>query len=640
MPRPITPRTTLELLKREAKRWLKALRDNVSEARARLERATPNARQPVTLRDVQHALAREHGMSGWAELRARLAPDAPMRFYEAVADALVTAYRTPDPEAVRIVWRYFGHMRAWDAMRRYIRLDLGKTEMAAPGELDEVTLDEARFLVARAQGHDSWHALEAAMAKIGHGSGSFVPKAVGGFRTRSDGDRYDRTLTQDWDELFALMREHQLPGLHPNGQMTDALLERFTRLDQITDLDLSGCGQVTDAGLRYLARLPRLSRLNLSGCNFSEHGLAVLRDLPALTALTIMWTRVSDGALAPLADCPGLESVDLSGTPTGDGAIRALAGKESLRDFRSGNGVTDAGLALLRELPVFRSWRGGTEEMHLTGYDARPNYLLLRGLFTDAGCAAFRDLEGLFALNIDSDQMRVTGAGLLPLQQLPHFSWLAFAAKDESMPAIAALPRLRFLMCQDTPASDAGWVSLGASRSIEYIWGRRCHGLQRAGFQALSRIPTIRSLSVSCKNVDDLGLAALPEFPMLEELMPMDVPDAGYRHVGQCQKLSSLVLMYCRDTGDEATSHITALPRLVKYFVSYNLITDRTPELLATIPTLEEVTIDTCAGVTNRGVGALAALPRLRKLRVSGMPMVTPAVKAVFASGVEVSHGL
>jgi len=76
------------------------------------------------------------------------------------------------------------------------------------------------------------------------------------------------------------------------------------------------------------------------------------------------------------------------------------------------------------------------------------------------------------------------------------------------MPYIAALPRLRFLMCQDTEASDEGFVALSRSRTLEHLWGRRCY-------------------------VDDEGLSALPRFPALRELMPMDVPDEGYRHIGR-----------------------------------------------------------------------------------------------------------
>jgi hypothetical protein len=117
--------------------------------------------------------------------------------------------------------------------------------------------------------------------------------------------------------------------------------------------------------------------------------------------------------------------------------------------------------------------------------------------------------------------------------------------------------------------------------------------------------------------------------------MPMDVPDEGYRHVGRCAKLESLVLMYCRESGDRATEHITGLP-LRKYFASYNRITDRTPELLSGMDSLENITFDTCAGLTDRGVAALARLPRLRKLGLSGMGNVTGAVVRAFGDGVEV----
>src|SRR5262245_4872581 len=70
--RKLTPRSSLENLKREAKRWLKALREHDAAARARLEAVLPNADSEPTLRDVQHALALEHGASGWTALTAQL----------------------------------------------------------------------------------------------------------------------------------------------------------------------------------------------------------------------------------------------------------------------------------------------------------------------------------------------------------------------------------------------------------------------------------------------------------------------------------------------------------------------------------------------------------------------------------------
>jgi hypothetical protein len=75
MVKKLTSRSSLENLKREARRWLKALRANDAEARARFERAKPNGPRLSTLptlRDVQHALALEHGHAGWSALTAAL----------------------------------------------------------------------------------------------------------------------------------------------------------------------------------------------------------------------------------------------------------------------------------------------------------------------------------------------------------------------------------------------------------------------------------------------------------------------------------------------------------------------------------------------------------------------------------------
>jgi ankyrin repeat protein len=78
MSRELTPGTSLDSLKKEAKRWLKAVREHDAQARARLARAYPNAPAEAGLRDVQHALALEHGVASWARLKAQLA-DARLR---------------------------------------------------------------------------------------------------------------------------------------------------------------------------------------------------------------------------------------------------------------------------------------------------------------------------------------------------------------------------------------------------------------------------------------------------------------------------------------------------------------------------------------------------------------------------------
>ena len=72
-------------------------------------------------------------------------------------------------------------------------------------------------------------------------------------------------------------------------------------------------------------------------------------------------------------------------------------------------------------------------------------------------------------------------------------------------------------------------------------------------------MPSLGQLGVSCKNVDERRSAALPHFPALRELTPIDVNDDGFRHMGRCERLERLTCMYCRDTTDAATEHIAGL---------------------------------------------------------------------------------
>lgn len=631
-------RRSFDNLKKDAKRWLAALREHAPDAWMRLARVLTNPPDKPTLRDVQLALARENGFVGWTELKRALAPNPvasahTLRLYEEKAAALLEAYRTGTPEAMERHYRHTWHRRSWQGMRTYVQLDLGKRPKAPDDNID-ITLDDARHLIAKEHGFENWNALSA-----------FVPSMPGGVLLTAKplhvraSDAPAQSLpvasTRDWQLALRHLAQVRSASLEADGQMTDAMMHDVADIASVTSLNLSGSKAVTDAGLRHLARLPNLRHLDLSGTAITDRGLIVMRDLPKLETISLAMTRVTDEGVAHFAGCDAMEHVNLSWTRTGDSAIRALIGKSKLHHFRSGDRVTDAGLMLLHDLPMFKKWHGGDVKMALLSYEASPNYLFLRGSFTDRGMQHLRGLDGLFALNIDSSELGITAAGLAPLVSLPNLGWLAVNAKDDWMPYIAEMPRLRFLGAQDTTASDDGFAALSRSRSIEYIWGRRCHNLRRRGFQALAQMPALHGLSVSCLNVDDEGISALPKFPALTELMPMDIPDAGYRHVGKCVGLESLILMYCRDATDTATEHITGLPKLSYYFNSYTTITDRTPELLSSMSTLERITFDACHNLTDEGVSKLARLPRLRALRVSGRG-VTANVGAKFPASVAV----
>ena len=203
---------------------------------------------------------------------------------------------------------------------------------------------------------------------------------------------------------------------------------------------------------------------------------------------------------------------------------------------------------------------------------------------------------------------------------------------------IAAFPKLRMLMGQGAVATDEGFKSLSRSQTIEYFWGRECPNFNGPGFAALSRMPALKGLAVSCKAVDEASLASLPQFPSLRELMPMDVSDDGFLHIGRCERLESLILMYCRDTGDVATSHIAGMPNLKKYHAGYTLITDASLELLSRIKSLEEISFEGCKFITDAGIPFLTTLPRLREISIGGCPKVTRTGIERFGEGVRVNY--
>lgn len=622
------PRLSLEQLRKQAKDLVRAYRAGEESARKRAAEAAPHAAvRSFSLADAQFVIAREAGFESWTYLKRHVEASWRSRFvpYERFAADLAAIFHSDDAAALARIHGFLGRAPAVEQIRAHVLRRLG-TVAGRPAGDDSLSLDDAKLFVARFCGFTAWADLESAVTqppstrRPAHGVSTTPPFYRVHWKDNSIEPRPPLTA-EGWEQIFEVMRDNRITGLRAGWLMTDEVLKRVAELDLVTLLDLSDAVRVTDEGLRHLAKMPRLEVLNLTGCDITDHGLAVLRVLPVLREFYLLHHHgISDAGLVNLASCEQLERVDLLGSNVGDGAVRALAGKARLRHFKSGNLLTDSGLALLRQIPVFETWQGRTTEMSLMSFDAQPSYLLLRGSISEAGLRSLAQLEGVFALNLDDSNLSISASGVRLLAALPHLEWLGLDADDETMGTIAGLPHLRMLMCQDTRASDDGFIALSRSRTLQYLWGRRCYGLTGRGFSALARTPALRGLSVSCKNVDDSALARLPESPSLVEFMPMDVPDDGFRHVGRCERLEAVWCMYCRDTGDAATAHLAGLPRLKTYYAGHTQITDRSLEVLAGVESLERVILSVCPALTNAGIAKLASLPRLSELGLEYLP--------------------
>lgn len=179
MSRALTPQSSLDTLKKEAKRWLKALRAGDAAARVRLLAATPDAPATPTLRDVQHALAREHGLPGWSAFRPALDDLAlAMRSRaEHVEIVLRASWQGGDDEAARRIvarWPEIGtdsmHIAVATGDLAEVRRRIAADPAAATIKGGALDWEPLLYLAyARLPGGDA-HALEIARLLLDHGA--------------------------------------------------------------------------------------------------------------------------------------------------------------------------------------------------------------------------------------------------------------------------------------------------------------------------------------------------------------------------------------------------------------------------------------------------------------------------------------
>ncbi|HEX6045622.1 MAG TPA: hypothetical protein VFZ22_14110 [Pyrinomonadaceae bacterium] len=640
-------RPSLIQLRKQAREFLRQLRNGNPAAAEQLRKYVSNVSNPV-LADAQYVLAREYGFESWPRLvhYVQTARHPRIEQHVRIAGDLVTVYNSGNADAAARLNDLFHSALDVEQIRDFIRDKLFSFPDAEQ-RLNNLTLTDAQFIVARLHGFEDWDDLVRSSSEPAgdpHAAPFVLSSKPPFYRidwTSKSIEPRQPMSTTDWRDICEVSKELGLTRVNSRGLVGDDDLDLISRLDHITSLNLDGAQRVTDRGLTYLARMPQLRELTMGG-QVRDRGLEVLRELRELRVFRMYWQgNVSDDGVANLRFCDQLEEVDLLGCNAGDGAIAALAGKPRLRQFKTGRNVTDDGLALLHQFPAFKTWQEEEARFGLMSFSAEPTNLLIDGPFTRVGLNSLRGLDGVAGLSFFRHTTRLRGEDLGCLDGLSNLAYLGCKGEicdDDGMRHIAALPKLRMLMGQGAVATDEGFRSLSQSRTIEYFWGRECPNLSGDGFVALSQMPELKGLAVSCTTVDDAVLESLSAFPSLRELVPMGVSDDGFRHVGRCRRLESLILMYCRDTTDVATSQIVDLPMLKKYHAGYTLITDVTLELLSRIKSLEEISFEGCKFITDDGIPFLKKLPRLREISVGGCPKITRSAMTEFASEVRVNY--
>jgi ankyrin repeat protein len=555
--------------------------------------------------------------------------------FERLAADIAAAYNADEVDALQRIQAFLNRRVTFHELRTNTRSRLQKDRDFT----GDISVAQARDVVAGLRGFASWGELVGSVTRPDRSSSwGRPPYTIDEAESRIE--LRHGIEDADWDAILQVIADRRITRIETNGQLTDAVVERLVALDHVTHLNAGNSKRLTDKGVRRLAGLPQLQSLDLSNCGITDDGLEVLRDLGALTTFALNWdSHLSDGGLANLTFCDQLEEVNLMGSHAGDGVINALTAKRHLRRVTAGVLLSDAGMPLFQRFPAFKTWSGERPAYSVMSFSDGHTNLMLDGPVSNDGLRQLAGLEGLSGLSFFWHARRITPDGLAALGDVPNLGLLGCGGElcnDVAMRHIAAMPNLRMLQAQGTVATDAGFEALSRSRTIEYIWGRECPNLSSRGFAALASMPALKGLAVSCKDVDDAALALLPRFPSLTELMPMDVTDEGFRHIGACENLERLWCMYCRDTTDAATEHIAGLPALRTYYAGQTKITDRSLKVLSGMASLETLEFWNCAGITSAGVAGLAALTNLRELIVEGCRQVSPEAAAVFPAHVHV----
>src|SRR5262249_40808112 len=140
--------------------------------------------------------------------------------FEEMADALLEAYRTGTPEAMKRHWALTWHRRNHEGMRTYVQLDLGR-QAGSKNQSDDITLDDARFLVAREHGFEGWDALVKYYWRLVVPPSFITAKPIRLLSSELADEESPSWQSREWNAVVNHLKESSLVGIDAAGRMTD-----------------------------------------------------------------------------------------------------------------------------------------------------------------------------------------------------------------------------------------------------------------------------------------------------------------------------------------------------------------------------------------------------------------------------------
>jgi internalin A len=343
--------------------------------------------------------------------------------------------------------------------------------------------------------------------------------------------------------------------------------------DDLTVLYCEGV-EISDDQLRHISHLTDLEEIDFQDTNILGTGLKYLAGLKSLKMLWLSGTHVGDNELACLSNFPLLKGLGLRDTPTTDEGMVHLGKITSLEVLSLSAGVGDEGLAQLKDLKNLRWLSTGD-----------------RGV-TDNGLACLAGLTNLEYLGLEGAQ--VTDAGLVYLKYMS---------------------KLKILRLYGTRVTEKGLVHLEGLQNLENL--QALFGVNETGLKALSKLPSLKSITIDGDSLSEKGIALLFEFKSLEHVYidNTDKMDAIIKEIANLRGLKELTI----GTGltDEGLVKLKDMHSLEALTIGPSRITGKGISILAQLPSLRVLALDQAKLDSEDDWAALGKLSDLQSLSLS-----------------------
>ena len=381
---------------------------------------------------------------------------------------------------------------------------------------------------------------------------AWVWRQHGKIRNKSD----DPT---DWAEKLAELPwgSVRITGVDLSGsKITDAQIDQFTQLHDLTELNLANCSRLTQAGFGELGRLVSLRRLNLKDTDFSDTDAWRLKSLDLLQHLDLQGTTVSDASFTVIGRLPALTSLRIGRFVTDAGlfGLQASPRLESLHVHYNSH-ISDQGLEYLSKLPRLQQ---------LALYRCTE--------ITDQGVERLGQLSQLTELTLICP--RVTDRGLYHLGQLTQLHRLDLyttQVKGASLRKLSGLQNLECLNLARTQLDDEGILNMPPLPKLNEL-NMKFTQITDRGLEALKRLPALQRLVLINANISGEGLAHLHDLAKLEEL---DLHNASLdaNQIAGIQDMQQLRVLDLGNTEvtDDSLAFLQGMDRLERLNLSRNL---------------------------------------------------------------------